>query len=79
MAVCVVDEVRPMLSVTQLLEKAAEYDRLARNAAKSEKKTRYADIAEYFRHLAAQSKKTTGANPSSASPPTISPLRDVGA
>ena len=68
-----VGEVSPMLSVTQLLEKAAEYDRLARNAAKPEKKTRYANIAEYFRHLAAESKKPAGTKAPSAHPPSASP------
>ena len=54
-----------MLSIAELLDKAVEYDRLAKDAAKPERKIKYANIAEYFRYLARELQ----------SPPHLSPPR----
>ena len=59
-----------MLSIAELLDKAAEYDRLAKDAAKPERKTQYANIADYYRYLARELGKTHP--PSSADSPPIS-------
>ena len=67
-----------MLSiVAELLDKAAEYDRWAKGAAKPDRKTGYANIAEYFRYLARELQSIPDAQPSSAdySPPTSPPSR----
>ncbi len=41
-----------MRSVAEYLEKAAEFDELARSASESALKKRYADVAESYRLLA---------------------------
>jgi len=66
-----------MLSIAELLDKAVEYDRLAKDAAKPERKIKYANIAEYFRYLARELQSIPDAQPSSAdySPPTSPPSR----
>ena len=61
-----------MLSITELLDKAAQYDGLAKDAAKLERKTQYANIADYYRYLARELEKTDP-RPSSADAPPISP------
>ena len=52
-----------MLSIAELLDKAVEYDRLAKDAAKPERKIKYANIAEYFRYLAGELEKIHGPLP----------------
>ena len=54
-----------MLSIAELLDKAVEYDRLAKDAAKLERKIKYANIAEYFRYLARELQSTPDHQPSS--------------
>ena len=54
-----------MLSIAELLDKAVEYDRLAKDAAKPERKIKYANIAEYFRYLARELQSTPDHQPSS--------------
>ena len=49
----------------ELLDRAAEYDRLAKAAAKPERKTKYANIAEYFRYLARELQSIPDPLPSS--------------
>ena len=61
-----------MLSIAELLDKAAQYDRLAKDAAKPERKTQYANIADYYRYLAQELGKNEQ-QPSSANSPPISP------
>ena len=58
-------EVSPMLSIAELLDKAVEYDRLAKDAAKPERKIKYANIAEYFRYLARELQSIPDPQPSS--------------
>ena len=62
-----------MLSIAELLDKAAEYDRLAKDAAKPERKTQYANIADYYRYLARELGKISDPQPASANSPPISP------
>ena len=54
-----------MLSIAELLDKAVEYDRLAKDAAKPERKIKYANIAEYFRYLARELQSAPDPQPSS--------------
>ena len=55
-----------MLSiVAELLDKAAEYDRWAKGAAKPDRKTRYTNIAESFRYLARELQSIPDPQPSS--------------
>ena len=60
-----------MLSIAELLDKAAEYDLLAKNAAKPERKARCANIAKYFRYLAGELDilPSSSADSSPTSPP----------
>ena len=53
-----------MLSIAELLDKAVEYDRLEKDAAKPERKIKYANIAEYFRYLARELQSTPDHQPS---------------
>jgi hypothetical protein len=57
----------------ELLDRAAEYDRLAKAAAKPERKTKYANIAKYFRYLARELQSIPDPQPSSAAPDPVVP------
>jgi len=46
-----------MLSVTELLEWAAEYDRLAAQAARQNEKTQKENLAACYRYLAEEAEK----------------------
>ena len=46
-----------MLSVTELLERAAEYDRLAAQASRPKEKAQNENLAACYRYLAAETEK----------------------
>ena len=48
-----------MLSVAALLERAAEYDRLAAQAARQNEKTQKENLAACYRYLAGETEKLT--------------------
>ena len=58
-----------MPSVVEFLDRAAEYDRLAREARKPSDKSKYVNLAEYYRYLARERGKIPDEKPAGEPPP----------
>ena len=58
-----------MLTVVELLDKAADCDRMAREARNPLDKTQHLNLAEFFRYLACERAKVLDAKPAGESPP----------
>ena len=62
-----------MLSAVEYLEKAAEYDQLAKQATNPSNKAKYVNLAECYRYLAREREKMSDAAPVARASPSISP------
>ena len=62
-----------LLSVVEYLDRAAEYDWLAREATKQSDKTRYANLAECYRYFAREREKIPDADLIVRALPSASP------
>ena len=58
-----------MLTVVELLDKAADCDRMAREARNPLDKTQHLNLADFFRFLARERAKVLDAKPAGESPP----------
>ena len=62
-----------MLSAVEYLEKAAEYDQLAKQTKDPSNKAKYANLAECYRYLARMREKIRDTLPAARASPSISP------